>query len=85
MLGMKISMQSLQGENSAEGLAAYEAAASWCNENGATIEEKDGYYEVVPLAVAEQRPAYGYATVEERLEDVENALVELASIITEGE
>ena len=30
-------------------LNAYSAAAQWCNENGATIEDKGDYYEVVEI------------------------------------
>ena len=30
-------------------LNAYSATAQWCNDNGATIEDKGEYYEVVPI------------------------------------
>ena len=32
-----------------EQLKAYSAAAEWCNENNATIEDMGEYYEVVPI------------------------------------
>lgn len=52
-------------------LTAYSSAAEWCNNNGATIEDKGEYYEVVeiPATTQEERNAM----------EVEQLKAELAS------
>ena len=47
MLGTKFYKNELETQ---EQLDAYSAAAKWCNENNATIDDKGEYYEVVEVA-----------------------------------
>jgi len=52
---------------SQEELDVYSQCAEWCNSNGATIEDKGEYYEVVEI------PAY-IPTVEEQIESLKAEL-----------
>lgn len=86
MLGTKLN----KPIDTAEALAAYHEAATWCNANNARIDDKGDYYEVVsiPEPTAEELAALEEAYQNSdtgRIAALEDAIIELAAIITEGE
>lgn len=68
----------------------FRAVMRWCctPSNGARLMEYHDRYEVAVRPAEEPQPEVEYeepASIEERLDDIENALIELAGIIAEGE
>ena len=74
--------------NAPNTLSKYSQAAEWCNENGATIEDKGEYYEVValpeptPEEIAEQAIAEAKA---ERAAEVERLTVEVEGMVFDAD
>lgn len=69
-------------------LSAYAEAAQWCNENGATIEDKDDYYEIValPEPTQEELEAQELAKAKsERAEAVSKIIVEVDGMKFDGD
>lgn len=59
----------------------YSQMAKWCNENNAHIEEYSTYYEVVENPPVEELPVDNTPTLEQRINDIELALMELAEVM----
>jgi hypothetical protein len=61
-------------------LSAYSEAAAWCNENGAMIEDKGDFYEVVeiPEPTAEEIKANRIAELKRLLADTDYAVIKIA-------
>ena len=57
MIGTKFTKPLQDDESAPNSYKAYSQAAAWCNANGATIEDKGDYYEVVeiPEPTAEEK------------------------------
>ena len=69
-------------------IEGYQKAAAWCNENGATIEDKGDYYEVVaiPDPTAEEIAAQELAQAKaERAEAVSQIIVEVDGMNFDGD
>lgn len=66
----------------------YVAVASWCNSNGATIEDKGDYYECVKLPEPTQEEIEAQALAQakaERAEAVKTITVEVDGLIFDGD
>lgn len=59
-------------------LNEYTACATWCNSNNATIVDMGEYYQCVSLPPPPILPIDDTPTLEERINDLELALIELA-------
>ena len=63
-------------------LAEYSKAAAWCNQNGAHIEDKGEYYEVVetivPEPTAEEIKANRIAELKQNLAESDYAIIKIA-------
>lgn len=74
MLGTKINKPILSQEECDN----YTRIAEWCNSNNCSIEDKDKYYEVVENEVIPPAPIDDIPSLEQRINDIELALMELA-------
>lgn len=74
MLGTKINKPILSQEECDN----YTRIAEWCNSNNCSIEDKGKYYEVVENEVIPPAPIDDNPSLEQRINDIELALMELA-------
>lgn len=74
MLGQKINKSIITQEQCNH----YASVAEWCNNNNAHLEDKGEFYEVVENEVITPAPINDTPTLEQRINDIELALMELA-------